>query len=86
MLENSEKVKVGITELQERLEVPVQIGISFSKWPTRREVKMAKRFSKYFGKKKRRSILPSGPDGMLIGKAQSSWKDDAKTYVGKYKC
>ena len=27
-LENSEKVKVGITELQERLEVPVQIGAS----------------------------------------------------------
>ena len=27
-LESSEKVKVGISELQERLEVPAQIGIS----------------------------------------------------------
>ena len=27
-LDNSDGVKVGITELQERLEVPVQIGIS----------------------------------------------------------
>ena len=27
-LDNSEKVKVSITELQERLEIPVQIGIS----------------------------------------------------------
>ena len=27
-LDNSDDVKVGITELQERLEVPVQIGIS----------------------------------------------------------
>ena len=27
-LENSEDLKMGITELQEQLEVPVQIGIS----------------------------------------------------------
>ena len=47
-LENSEKVKVGIVELQERLEVSVQIGISIQQVASRREVKVAKRFSKYF--------------------------------------
>ena len=29
-LDNCNEVKVGITELQERLEVPVQIGVSIS--------------------------------------------------------
>ena len=43
-LYNSDDARVGITELQERVEVPLQFGIS--------EVKMAKRFLKYFGKKK----------------------------------
>ena len=52
-LNNSEKVKVSITELQERFEV---------------EVKMAKRFSKYFGKKNI-DVLPAGPDGRRSGKA-----------------
>ena len=38
-LEKSETqvVNGSTTELQERLEVPVQIGISISKWPSRRE-------------------------------------------------
>ena len=84
-LDNSDDVKVGTSELQERLEVPVQIGIPFSR-PSRREVKMAKRFSKYFGKKKKRSMLLAGPDGMRSGKAKSSWKEDVKTQVWKYKC
>ena len=69
-LDNSEKVKVGITELQERLEVPVNKSVfPFSKWPSRREVKMAKRNSKYVGKKKKkkRSMLLAGPDGMRKG-------------------
>ena len=44
---------------------------------------MAKRFSKYFGKNKKSSILLAGPDGMRSGKAQSSWKEDVRTSVGK---
>ena len=42
-LDDSDDVKVGITELQERVEVPVQNGIS-----VQQEVKMAKRCLKHF--------------------------------------
>ena len=52
---------------------------SFSKWPSRQEVKMVRRFSKYFGKTKKRSMLLAGPDGMRSGKAQWSWKEDVRT-------
>ena len=68
-LDNCNEVKVGITELQERVDVPVQSVFPFSRWRSRREVKMAKRFSKYSGKKKKRSMLLAGPDGMRSGKA-----------------
>ena len=48
---------------------------------------MAKRFLKYFGKKKKKSyVLPAGPGGRRNGKALSIWKEDVKTQVGKYKC
>ena len=67
-LEKGDDVKVGITKLQERLEMPVQIGIPFSKWPSWRELRMAKRFSKYLGKKKN-CVLPAGPNGRRSGKA-----------------
>ena len=46
---------------------------------------MAKRFLKYFGKKKKNNVLPAGPDGRRSGKAQSIWKEDVRTQVGKYK-
>ena len=35
-LDNSEDVKVGITELQERLEVPEKSVFLFGKWPSKR--------------------------------------------------
>ena len=35
----------------------------FSKWHSWREVKVAQRFSKYVGKKKKNYVLPAGPDG-----------------------
>ena len=63
--ENSEEVKVGITELQEQLEVLVQTGIS--NWLSRRGMKGAKRCLKYFGKKKN-YVLPAGQGGMRSGK------------------
>ena len=47
--------------------------------PNWREVRMAKRFLKYFGKKKKSSMLLAGPDGMRSGKALSIWKEDVKT-------
>ena len=47
---------------------------------------MAKRSLKYFGNKRKRSMLLARPDGMRSGKAQSIWKEDIKTLVGKYKC
>ena len=36
----------------------------FRKWPSRRGAKMAKRFSKSFGKESKRFVLPAGPGGM----------------------
>ena len=44
---------------------------------------MAKRFSKYFGKKNKNYVLPAGPNGRRSGKAWSTWKDDVKTQVGE---
>ena len=83
-LNNSDDVKVGITELQERLEVPLPIGISIQQVASRREVKMAKRFLKFFFcMKKKNYVLPAGPDGRRSGKASSNWKEDVKTKSGK---
>ena len=45
----------------------------------------AKKSLKSFGKKKS-YVLPVGPDGMRSGKAQSSWREGARTQVGKQKC
>ena len=43
-------------------------------------MKTAKRFSKYFGKKKKNNyVLQGGPDGRRSGKALSTWKEDVKT-------
>ena len=62
--DNSEDVKVGITKLKERLEVPVQIGISIQ------QVAQWARSENGQSKKKKNSyVLPAGPDGMRSGKA-----------------
>ena len=53
-LDNCNDVKVSITELQERVEVPALKSVfPFSRWRSRPGTKMAKRFSKYSGKKER---------------------------------
>ena len=65
-VENREKVKVGITELQERAEVLVQIGISIQQVAQLARSEMAKRSLKYFGKKKN-YVLPARPDGRRSG-------------------
>ena len=41
-------------------------------------MKLARRCSKYFGKKKK-SVLPAGPDGMRSGMAWWSWKEGVRT-------
>ena len=43
-------------------------------------------FLKFFGKKKKSYVLPVRPDGRRSEKAQSIWKEDVQTLVGKYKC
>ena len=65
-LDNSDDVKVGINELQERLEVPVQIGISIQQ--VAQLARMAKRFLKYFGNKKRSHVLPAS------ARREAQWK------------
>ena len=63
-LVNSEKVKVSISELQERLEVPVQIGISIQQVAQQASDRKWPKISKSFGKKKKRFVLLAGPGGM----------------------
>ena len=64
--DNCNEVKVGITELQERVEVPAQIGISIQKVV---QQAMNEDGPKYSGRKKKNCVLPAGPDGRLSGKA-----------------
>ena len=66
--DNSDDVKVGITELQERLEVLVKICISFQQVAQQARSEIGKKnFLKYFGKKKKKSYVL--PDGRRSGKA-----------------
>ena len=59
---NSEKVKVVSLNCKNDWRYLYKVVFPFSKWPSRQEVKMASRFLKYFGEKKKRSMLPAGPD------------------------
>ena len=61
-LDNGDDVKVGWFCLCKSV-FPV------SKWPSRREVKMAARFLKYFDKKKTGYVSAAGPDGRRSGRA-----------------
>ena len=85
-LDNSEDLKVGITELQEQLEVPVQIGVTLQQVASKRGMKFVKTFLKSFGKKKKSFVQPVGQGGMRSGKAWWSWKEGVRTHVKKYKC
>ena len=85
-LDNSSDVRVGITELQERVEVPLHIGISIQQVAQLARSENGQKM-KYFGKKKKNNYVSSaGADGRRSGKAQSTWKEDVKTEVGKYRC
>ena len=42
---------------------------------------MAKRCSKYSGRKEKNYVLSAGPDGWSSGNSQSTWKEVVKTWV-----
>ena len=68
-LDNSDDVKVGITILQERVEVPEQIGISILQVARQATNEDGQKSSKYSGKKKENYLWLTGPDGKRSGKA-----------------
>ena len=61
-------VKVCITVLQERVEVPLQFGVSIQQVAQQAMNENCQRFSKYSGKKKNK-VLSAGPEGRHSGKA-----------------
>ena len=61
--EDSDDVKVGVTELQEQLEVSQNVGISITQVAQQAMNENGQRFSKIVGKEKKRYALPVGPDG-----------------------
>ena len=58
-LDNSEKVKVGIAELQERLEVPVQIGISIQQVAQQARSENGQKIFEVFGKEEEEVYVAS---------------------------
>ena len=85
-LDNCNEVKVGITELQERVEVPEQIGTIQQVARQAMNGDGQNIFLKYSGKTKENYLWPAGPDGKRSGKAQSTWKEGVKTPAARYKC
>ena len=68
-LDNCNEVKVGIIELQERVEVPEQSGVSMQQVARQAMNEDGqKQISKYSDKKKENYLWPAGPDGKRSGK------------------
>ena len=84
-LENSEELKVCITELQEQLEVFVQIGTTWQQVAQQVRNEIGQKVLKSFGKKKKSYEKPVGQGAMRSGKAWWSWKEGVRTEVRKYK-
>ena len=77
--DNCNEVKVGITELHERVEVLEQLCFSIQQVARRAMNEDGQKTkSKYSGKKKDNYVWLAGPDGKS-GKAQSTWKEGVKT-------
>ena len=72
-LENSEDVKVSITELQEQLEVPDKISFTLQQ--------VAQQQARKKGYEE-----PAGQGGMRRRKALWSWEEGVRTQVRKYTC
>ena len=62
-LENSEELKVGVTELQEQLGMSEQAGISIKEVTQQARNENGQHFLKCSGKEKKRHALLAGPDG-----------------------
>ena len=61
-LEDSDDVKVGVTELQKQLEIRKKWVFPLGKLPSKQCVRTAKRFSNFIGKEKKRYVLLVWPD------------------------
>ena len=85
-LDNSNDVKVSITELQERVEVPLHFGISTQQVAQQAMNENDPKIFEVFWQIERNYVLPAGPDGRRSGQAWSTWKEDVKTQVGKCRC
>ena len=59
-LEDSDDVKVGITELQERLEISAKVGISIRHVAQQATNEHDQHFPKFSGMEKKRYVLPRG--------------------------
>ena len=77
-LDGGNDVKVGITELQERSEVPVQFGISIQQVAQQAMNENGPTNFEVF-RHEEDYVLPAGPGGRRSGKAWSTWKEDVKT-------
>ena len=62
--DDSEDVQVGITEWQERLEVPEKICISIQQLAQQARSENGQKIFEVFWQEKKRSVLPAGPGGM----------------------
>ena len=76
-LENSEELNVGITEVQEHLEVPVQMGITLQQVAQQARNNRNQKVLKSFGKKKKKKshVQSAGQGGMH----RWSWKEVVRT-------
>ena len=84
-LENCNELKVGISVLQERVEVPLQFGLSIQQVAQQAMNEDGQKISMCSGRKEKNYVLPAGPDGRRSGKAESIWTEGVKTWVVKYK-
>ena len=86
-LENSEELKVGTTELQEQLEVPVQIGFKLQQVAQQARNESGQKVIEIFLARRRRLMsCQLGNVGCAVEKAWWSWKEGVRTQVGKYEC
>ena len=88
-LDNCKEVKVGITILQERVEVPLQFGISIQQVAQQTMNEDGQiYFPSILVRRKEIYVLLAGSDGRRSGKGWSIWKEKkgVKTWVVKYRC
>ena len=85
-LDNSEKMTVGIAELQERVEVPVQIGISFQQVAQQARSENDQKIFEVFWQEEEVYVVSWARWDAQWKGSVASWKADVRTQVGKYTC